>query len=146
MRRLASSCLVAVVIVGPAATWAQESKPVPKDSVRLFVPGCSKGYMFTTGPRLTDQPGSSQLPEGMHLRMNGPKKLMNEIKQHEGTTIEITGLVKRDQLSPGGMKVGPVRISPGVASGGAGSMPGPASGQLSIDVEGWRSMPGNCPR
>jgi len=44
---------------------------VPKDSVRVFIPGCSKGYIFTAGRPTQDEPGSVDIPEGMHLRMNG---------------------------------------------------------------------------
>jgi len=37
--------------LGGGLLAAQEQKPVPKDSVRVFVPGCSKGYVFTAGRR-----------------------------------------------------------------------------------------------
>src|SRR5206468_9571030 len=79
---------------------AQENKPVPKDSVRVFVPGCTKGFIFTAGRRTQDEPGSLVIPEGMHLRMNGPKKMMAEIKAHEGSMIEITGLMRKGQYKP----------------------------------------------
>ena len=46
MRTVAA--LVVAIAMG-AAIAAQETKPVPKDSVRVFVPGCTKGYMFTGG-------------------------------------------------------------------------------------------------
>jgi hypothetical protein len=29
---------------------AQETKPVPKDSVRVAIPGCTKGQIFTAAP------------------------------------------------------------------------------------------------
>ena len=32
-----------------AGTAAQQEKPVPKDSMRISIPGCAKGVMFT-GP------------------------------------------------------------------------------------------------
>ena len=70
---------------------------MPKDSVRVFIPGCIKGFIFTAGRRTEDQPGGSGIPEGMHLRMNGPKTMMTEIKAHEGSMIEITGLMKTGQ-------------------------------------------------
>jgi len=38
---------MAAVINGSAALHAQEAKPVPKDSVRVLVRGCTKGYVFT---------------------------------------------------------------------------------------------------
>src|SRR6478736_9631675 len=95
--------LTAAVAVAALSTilGAQETKPVPKDSVRVAVPGCTKGYIFTAGPRTLEEPGNFEIREGMHLRMNGPKKLLNEIKAHEGEKIEITGIMKKGQEGPG---------------------------------------------
>jgi len=126
---------------------AQETKPVPKDSVRVFVPGCSKGAVFTAGRRTEDSPGGSAVPEGMRLRMNGPKKLMSEIKAEEGTRIEITGLIKKGQYEPGGIRLGSgVRVSGGPTGGSTGSLgPNPVVDQIMIDVEGWRKVIGDCP-
>ena len=135
----------AVAVALSAAAGAQETKPVPKDSVRVFVPGCSKGYVFTAGRRTEDLPGGSGVPEGMHLRMSGPKKLMAEIKGHEGSRIEITGLMKKGQPGQGVAIGGGVRVSPGSPSAGSGGVPSPGGGQNIIDVEGWRSVPGDCP-
>ena len=118
---------------------------MPKDSVRVLIPGCTKGFIFTAGRRTQEEPGSADIPEGMHLRMNGPKKLIAEIKAHEGSMIVITGLMKKGQHKPDGAGVGGgVRVAPGQASTG-GSL-GPASvSQTLIDVEGWRPAEGNCP-
>jgi hypothetical protein len=128
------------------ALVAQEKKPVPKDSVRVFIPGCSKGYVFTAGPRTEDQPSGPPIPEGMHLRMSGPKTLMSEIKAHEGSRIEITGLVKKGQFAQGGVGIGGgVRVSGGPPVAGSGMGPGPGVSQNMIDVEGWRPVPGDCP-
>jgi hypothetical protein len=129
------------VLSGPLA--AQENKPVPKDSVRVIVPGCTKGMIFTAARRTEDQPSSVDIPEGMHLRMNGPKKVMSEIKAHEGSKIEITGLMKRGQYGQGGVSVGGVRIGP--APGPGGGVGSPAAGQTFIDIEGWRPLAGDCP-
>jgi hypothetical protein len=139
-----TSVIIAVMLSGAAI--AQESKPVPKDSVRVFIPGCSKGYVFTVGLRTTDQPGSTNLPEGTHLRMNGPKKTMDEIKRAEGSMIEIAGLMKKDALAQSGVGIGPIRISPGPSPSGGSSLPGPGRNQIMIDIEGWRRVPGACPR
>ena len=95
--KITAAFLLAIAL-GCAALVAQETKPVPKDSVRLSIPGCTRGYVFTAGPRNSDQPGSFEIPEGMHLRMNGDKKLMAEIKAHEGSMVEITGLMKKSQV------------------------------------------------
>jgi hypothetical protein len=128
---------------------AQEEKPVPKDSVRVMIPGCSKGYMFTAGRPTEDQPGGNVVPEGTHLRMNGPKQTMADIKGQEGSRIEITGLIKKGQVGQEGFGIGRgVRVTPGNSgpSAGTGGIPSPASSQLMIDVEGWRRVVGDCPR
>lgn len=126
-----------VAIVGHVV--AQEPKPVPKDSVRVSIPGCTKGYIFTAGRPTTDVPGSVSVPVGMHIRMNAPKKMIAEIKAQEGSMIEITGLMKKGQYKPGGVSLGGgVRVAP------APSGRSPVADQISIDVEGWRPVPGNC--
>ena len=136
--------LAVAVVTGPLT--AQEQKPVPKDSVRVSIPGCTKGYIFTAGRRTADQPGSIDIPEGMHLRMNGPKAIMTEIKRHEGSMVEITGLMRKGQYNQDGVAIGKgVRITPGPQAT-AGTQPGNAiAGQIQIDVEGWRPAVGSCP-
>ena len=137
--------ITAAVALLSGPLGAQENKPVPKDSVRVFIPGCTKGFVFTAGRRTQDQPGSVDIPEGMHLRMNGPKKMMAEIKAREGSMIEITGLMRKGQYKPDGVRIGGVRISPGRAPSD-GSLPGnPGVSQTLIDVEGWRPLVGDCP-
>lgn len=143
MRPTAVVVLVIAALSVPLA--AQETKPVPKDSVRVFVSGCSKGYVFTAGPRTTEQPGTLDIPEGMHLRMSGPKKLIAEIKAHEGSMIEITGIMKKGQYRPGGVGVGGgVRVAPGGSPTAGGLSGSPTSDQAMIDVESWRSVVGEC--
>jgi hypothetical protein len=133
MKIIAVSAIAIAMSAGLLAQ--QEQKPVPKDSARVSVPGCSKGYVFTAGSRTVDEPGSGGVPEGMHLRMNGDRKLINEIKAHEGSLIEITGLMKKGQHNPGG-----------VGLGGGISVSGNAGvNQAFIDVESWRQLSGGCP-
>jgi hypothetical protein len=143
MRTTAIVTVAVALLSGPLV--AQENKPVPKDSMRVIIPGCTKGFIFTAGRRTQDQPGSVDIPEGMHLRMNGPKKMMAEIKAHEGSMIEITGLMKKGQYKPDGVGIGGgARITPGPSPVG-GSVPGNVSvGQSLIDIEGWRPAVGDC--
>lgn len=148
--------LAAALTSGLITARAQEKepKPVPKNSVRVSIPGCSKGVRFLAGRPAEDQPGGSAVPEGTVLRMNGPKPLMAEIKGHEGSRIEITGLIKKGQDIGSGVSIGR-----GVRVGGGGSGPSaplgggiasgvgaPGGGQLMIDVEGWRQLAGDCAR
>ncbi len=142
--RTAAIIVTVALLGGPLV--AQENKPVPKDSVRVVVSGCTKGYMFTAGPRTEGQPDSGDIPEGMHLRMNGPKKTMAEIKAHEGSMVLITGLMRKGQYGPSGVGIGGgVRISPGPATAGGGMGSSPGINQVLIDIEGWRALPGDCP-
>jgi hypothetical protein len=139
--RLVLFALFACAVGLPLA--AQETKPVPKDSVRVSIPGCAYGYVFTAGPRNSDQPGSLEITEGMRFRMNGPKKVMGEIKAHEGSMIEITGLMKKGQYKEGVNIGGGVRISPGT-SPTSGSIGNTTPSQIMIDVESWRQVDGAC--
>ena len=144
MRTTVGIAVAVALLSGPLV--AQENKPVPKDSVRVFIPGCTKGFIFTAGRRTQDQPGSVDIPDGMHLRMNGPKKIMAEIKAHEGSMIEITGLMRKGQYKQDGVRIGGgVRITPG-RTPTDGSLPGnPVVSQMLIDVEGWSPFAGGCP-
>lgn len=141
-----TAVIIVAVAVFSRPLVAQEPKPVPKDSVRVSIPGCTNRYIFTAARRTQDEPGSVDIPEGMHVRMNGPKKMMAEIKAHEGSMIEITGLMKKGQYKPDGIGIGGgVRITPGPGLTG-GSRPGnPIGSQILIDVEGWRPIVGDCP-
>ena len=133
----------AVAMVG--VTVSAQEKKVPKDSVRVTIPGCTKGYVFTAGPRTEDQIGRGAIPEGMHIRMNGPKKLINEIKAHEGQMVAITGLMKKGQPGQGVSLGGGVRVMPGAPVSGGGPPSYMLQSPDSIDVESWQPAPGNCP-
>lgn len=138
--------VIAAVALLSAPLVAQEKKPVPKDSVRVSIPGCTRGYIFTAGRRTVDEPGSASVPEGTHFRMNAPKKLIAEIKAQEGSMIEITGVARKGQYLPGGVGIGGgVRVGPGPAVSGGTPGGSPVAGQLSLDVEGWRPIEGHCP-
>ena len=146
-QRMKIAVVIAVALaVSSGLLVAQETKPVPKDSVRVAVPGCSKGYIFTAGRRTQDEPGSGGVPDGMHLRMNGPKSMITEIKAHEGSMIEITGLMKKGQYMPDGVAIGGgVRIGPGASPNSGSIASSPGVSQIMIDVEGWRPIAGSCP-
>jgi hypothetical protein len=124
---------------------AQETKPVPKNSVRVTVSGCAKGYIFTAGPSIGDLPGSHDVPEGTHLRMNGPRKLLAEITGYTDSMVSITGLMKKDQYKPGGVRIGGgVAITPGTVSSSGGAPVNYNASPAQIDVEGWSPAVGKC--
>jgi hypothetical protein len=143
---LKAAMLILALVIGSTSLFAQEAKPVPKNSMRVAIPGCTKGQIFTAARRTEEEPGSVNVPEGTHIRMNGPKKLIAEIKAHEGSMIQVTGIMKRGQAAPGGIRLGGgVGISAGPVSGPGGQTPSAVGGQLFIDVEGWRVANGTCP-
>jgi hypothetical protein len=147
--RAAVVVAVAIGVTSIGVLAAQETKPVPKDSVRVYVTGCTKGRVFTAGPRMEDPPSNLEMREGTHLRMNGPKKLLAEIKALEGSMmVGITGLMKKGQNAPGGVSIGGgVRIGPAPSSPGPSASIGSAAvEQAFIDVEGFRPVAGRCPR
>jgi len=141
LTRFGVALSAALILAAPIR--GQEPKPVPKDSIRVHLPGCSKGHAFTVG-RAAEEQSSPGLPEGTHLRMSGKKELMTQMKAREGTMIEITGLMKRDQYGPGIAIGGGVRIGPGSNTPG-GRPTSPVADQIVIDVEGWRQIAGRCP-
>jgi hypothetical protein len=140
---------LSLVIAIASVVHAQEKK-VPKDSMRVTVSGCTKGNVFTAGPRTEDQVGRADIPEGIHLRMNAPKRLMTDIKAHEGQMIQITGLMKKGQYNEQGIPVGGgVRVTPGVGNGGisvGAGRPSPSVSSVNyVDVESWQTAAGSCP-
>src|SRR5437868_2553151 len=98
--KILSIALVVAALGAPLV--AQEGKPVPKDSMRVFIPGCTKGRVFTAGPRTVDQPGRTEVPPGMHLTMSGPKAMLKKIADHKESMVEITGLIKKGELDQPG--------------------------------------------
>ena len=61
MRTTAVITVAVAVLSGPLV--AQENKPVPKDSVRVFIPGCIKGFIFTAGRRTRISRAASTFPK-----------------------------------------------------------------------------------
>jgi hypothetical protein len=138
--------VVAVSAAGLLAQPPQEKKPVPKDSARISLSGCTKGYMFTIGPRMADPVTGVNLPPGTHLRMNGPKKLISDIDGYKSSMVSITGLVKKGQFGPGGVAIGGVHFSPAPGPGAGVGLGAGTPQPIQIDVEGWSPATGECPQ
>ena len=123
----------------------QQEKPVPKDSVRISIPGCAKGVMFTVTESPEHESRSSVAP-GRRFRLAGKKDLPKEIRDREGSVIEVTGLILKGQIDQSGVAIGGnVRISPGPTPGSAVGG-NPNYSQNILDVEGWRQLAGDCPK
>jgi hypothetical protein len=86
--------LITISITGSA----QEEKPVPKDSVRVSIPGCSKGSAFVVTESPEGERTSIEIKTGRRFRLTGKKELLNEIKAREGYMIAVTGIVRRNDL------------------------------------------------
>ena len=85
---------------------------------------------------------------GTKMRLEGDKKVLAEIKKHEGSMVELTGLMKQsDVVQPGvGLAGGKVRITPVMPQYQwpiAGADPGPPAPVL--DVESYRLLNSSCP-
>ena len=123
---------------------AQE-RPVPKDSTRLSISGCAHGRVFTVG-RDPEHESTFAMELGTKVRLEGDKKVLADVKAHEGTMVELTGLMKRsDVAQPGvGLAGGKVRITPVMPSGNSrpGTNPGPSPPVL--DVEAYRLLNASC--
>jgi hypothetical protein len=87
------------------------------------------------------------MEEGLKIRLEGNKKVLDGIKAREGSMVEITGLMKQsDVVQPGvGLAGGRVRITPVMPNGrGVGRDPGPPTPV--IDVEAYRLLNASCPK
>ncbi|MEZ5286461.1 MAG: hypothetical protein R2712_16965 [Vicinamibacterales bacterium] len=136
---------LAAIVVGFVAVAAGQEKPVPDDSLRIAIPGCSKGVVFTVTESPEHESRSSVAP-GRRFRLAGPKKLLEEIKAWEGAVIEVTGLIKKGQIDERGISLGGgVRVGPGPTPGSAVGR-NPNFSQIVLDVEGWRPLTGACPK
>ena len=141
--------LVAFALMSASLLHAQERK-VPGDSSRISIPGCAKGRTFIVAQPPEHEPVRSEIEAGRRFRLSGPKKILNDIRVHEPSMIEVTGLVRKSQLAgPGGVTVagGRIRIGGGLPQSPISSDPrrDPLYGQVVIDVESWRQLPESCP-
>ena len=129
---------------------AQEEKPVPKDSVRVSIPGCSKGSAFVVTGSPEGERTSIEITAGRRFRLTGKKPVLDEIKAREGYIIEVTGIIRKNDLQgPGGISLGGGRVriggGPPVSNGGSPTQ-APQSGNPILDVEGFRPLGESCPR
>jgi hypothetical protein len=139
-----------VVIAFAVALAAQEEKPVPKDSVRVSIPGCSKGSAFVVTESPEGERSSVEIKTGRRFRLTGKKDLLNEIKDREGYMLEVTGIIRRNDLQATGISLGGGRVRIGggqpVAGVGASASRAPESANAILDVEGFRPLGEPCPR
>jgi len=134
------------LIAASLSLLSAQERPVPKDSARLSIAGCARGRVFTVDRGPEHESRGTDLALGSKVRLEGQKKLLDEIKAREGSMVEITGLMKQsDTVQPGvGLAGGRVRITPVMPAGrGVSRDPGPQPPVL--DVESWRLLNASCP-
>ena len=128
---------------------AQEERPVPKDSARISIPGCSKGSAFVVMDSPEGERTSLEIQTGRRFRLTGKKELLNEIKAREGYMIEVTGIVRKNDLQGQGISLGGGRVRIGggapVSNGGSPTQ-APQSANAILDVEGFRPLGEPCPK
>ncbi|MBM3809966.1 MAG: hypothetical protein FJW22_17500 [Acidimicrobiia bacterium] len=143
-----TATVIALMLIGASSSpLSTQERPVPKDSARLSISGCARGRVFTVRRDPEHESRGVLLEEGMKIRLEGDKKMLDEIKAHESSVIEITGLMNRSEMTqPGiGLAGGRVRITPVMPAGrAAGRDPGPPP--AIIDVESYRLLNASCPR
>ena len=144
--------LIATIVAASTGVLlaAQDKPEVPKDSELVSIQGCARDRAFIVGPRSEDQPGTLLIEPGRRFRLNGPKKLLDQIKARQRTAVEVTGLIRKaDVTGPQGIPVlgGRVRIGGARVPQDPISNPArdPAYNQAVIDVRSWRPLTGNCP-
>jgi hypothetical protein len=104
MNSLIYSLLFAVL-----AAPAQESKPIPKDSVEIEAQGCLKGRVFT-GTGGPAEEGTRRGPDvtGRNFRVAASREVMDQVKEHNGHLVQVVGIVRKAALDDQGvgMRVG----------------------------------------
>ena len=146
LKHVTLACLLA-----SAAVLAQESKPVPKDSVEVTARGCLKGRVFT-GTGQPEGEGVVRGPDvtGRHFRVAGPRDVMNVVKQNDGHLVEVVGIVRKAALDDQGigLKVGRgARVVIGAPGNDPTRMNSPATAPSvpAMDLVAVRYLADRCP-
>jgi hypothetical protein len=129
-----------------AAGLAAQEKPLPKNDVRVQIPGCAYNRTFISGTSPAGEPVGN-IKEGRRFKMNASKELLADIKKQEPSMIEITGRIRRADLTDtrgidvgGGVRIGGGR--PQAAT--TGGHPDVGYSEVIIDVESFRLLPDRC--
>ena len=140
--------IVVAALLALAVVHAQE-KPLPKDEVRVQIPGCAYNRTFISGSAPSGEPVGS-IKEGRRFKLSASKELLADIKKQEPSMIEITGRIRRADLADTrGVPVGGgVRINGGRPQAPTSSVGRPDLGynEVQLDVESFRLLPDRCAR
>lgn len=136
--------IVAFFLAFASAAAAQE-RPVPSDSTRITVPGCAKDRLFVVEEAQGRENTATGVAPGRRFRLSGPRSVLDDIRRREATMVEITGLVRKSDISgPGGVTFlgGRVRIG---GRSPRDPVRDPMYNQIVLDVEGFQVLPDSCP-
>ena len=147
LKHLTLACLVA-----STGVLAQESKPIPKDSVEVVARGCLKGRVFT-GTGQPEGEGGQQGPDvtGRSFRVAGPRDIMTIVKRNNGHLVEVVGLVRKAALDDQGVGFRVGRGTRVVIGGAAGTdptrmnSPATAPSVPTLDLTAIRYLDDRCP-
>src|SRR5205823_10851801 len=120
---------LAVLLAGATLSAQQEEKPkVPKDSLLATITGCLKGRVIRASDVRQTDTTSGYTIRSHSFRVNGKKDVIGVVKDNDGRTVEITGLIKKSALIEPGIrfKGGRVMVGGGMSGGGMTSRPDPA--------------------
>jgi hypothetical protein len=141
---------ISVLMLMLGAALAAQEKEVPKDSIRISIPGCAKGSAFVVMESPEAERTNTEIREGRRFRLTGKRDVLDEIKKREGNMIEVTGIIKKADYGGGGGITtggGRVRIGGGPpVDTGVGATRAPQSMNAILDVEGFRPLAASCPR
>lgn len=141
--------LVAMVLLlmATASVADAQERSVPSDSTRISVSGCARGNLFVVRWRDDHEPVAGEISEGRRFRLTGRKEVLNEVKKREGSMVVLTGLVRKNAVSPPqGISVGGVRIGIGDPRQPiADPARSPEMYQPIFDVEAYQLLPQGCP-
>ena len=140
---------VVFVFVGLATALAAQEKPLPKNDVRVQIPGCAYNRTFISDEAPAGEPVGS-IASGRRFKMSASKETLASIKKQSPSMIEITGRIRRADLDDlrGASVGGGVRVGGGRPQAPTSSVGRPELGyyQVIIDVESFRLLPATCPK
>jgi hypothetical protein len=141
--------LLAAVFIASGSLLSAQEREIPKDSEFIVLQGCANGRTFIVGPRSEHAPGDLRIEPGRRFRLNGPKKVLEEIKKTEDRMVEVRGLIRKADLAPPGgvgLAGGRIRIGGGDPRQTVGSATrNSAYNQITMDVESSRALGDRCP-
>jgi hypothetical protein len=145
---LLALALSATPVLAQDTNQQPPEKPVPKNEVRVQVPGCAYNRTFISGSAPKGEPVGA-IKEGRRFKMSASKEVLADIKKQQPSMIEITGRIRRTDLEDlrGTSVGGGVRIGGGAPQAPTAPLTS-SSGyyQVIIDVEAFRLLPETCPR